>query len=70
MSNFLSGCFDPEKAVAVDDRIELKLTVISGRHLHRNVRQTSSCNPYVKIEVFGCPVDCCVGTTAIIQVKK
>ena len=64
----LEGCFNPEKAVAVEGSIDLKLTVISGRHLHKSIKHTSACNPHVKVEILGCPVDCCVGTTAVVQV--
>ncbi len=41
------------------------MSVLSGRHLYPGIKKGSNCNPFVRIEVFGCPIDCCYGVTKI-----
>jgi dissimilatory sulfite reductase (desulfoviridin) alpha/beta subunit len=53
-----------------EDSVEIALSVLSGRHLHKNVKSSSTCNVFVKIEVIGCPTDCSYGATETIQVGR
>ena len=41
------------------------MSVLSGRHLYPGIKKGSHCNPFVRIEVFGCPIDVCYGVTKI-----
>ena len=34
--NVLIGCFDPNTKVVREDSVELTISVLSGRHLHRD----------------------------------
>ncbi len=63
------GClFDPHTSVVRPDSFSLRVSVISGRHLHRLARSCAACNSFVKVEVLGCPTDCAYGNTSVVQV--
>lgn len=65
------GClFDPHTSVVRPDSFSLRVSVISGRHLHRLARSCAACNSFVKVEVLGCPTDCAYGNTSVVQVPR
>jgi hypothetical protein len=65
----VSGCFDPSKAAARDDSVDLTVSVLCGRHLVRKVKTSAAVDVFVKVEVVGCSVDCAVATTEVVQVR-
>ena len=62
---FVSGGFNPYEHKLKAKSIHLTMSVLSGRHLYPGIKKGSHCNPFVRIEVFGCPIDVCYGVTKI-----
>ncbi len=67
---FFPGCFDPQRPVTREDSFTLQMSVLSGRHLNRGLKNNAVCNVFVKLEVIGCPTDCAYGTSALVQVSQ
>ena len=53
--------FDPRDTTINQNSIELTVSVLCGRHLDPELRKGSVYNTFVKLEIIGCPVDCCYG---------
>ena len=62
---FISGGFNPYEQTPKDKSIHLTLSILSGRHLYPGIKKGSNCNPFVRIEMFGCPIDSCHGVTKV-----
>lgn len=52
------------------DSCRFSVGVISGRHLFRKEPNLTMANVFVKVEVLGCPPDCAVATTKVVQVEE
>ena len=63
LSNIFLGGFNPYDTALKDKSIHLTMAVLSGRHLYPSIKKGSISNTFVKIEVFGCPIDCSYGVT-------
>lgn len=57
--------FDPKDTALKDKSLHLSIAILSGRHLHPDIKKGADCNTFVKVEVIGCPIDCCYGTTKV-----
>lgn len=61
----LYGRFNPwNREISGISAVYLTLTVISGQHV---CPSASNANPYVDVEIFGIPTDCCKEKTKIVQ---
>lgn len=64
---FFLGGFDPFDTVLKAKSLHLSIAILSGRHLHPDIKKGEDCNTFVKVEVIGCPIDCRYGTTKVCE---
>ena len=64
--NYADLGFDPCDTTINQNSIELSVSVLCGRHLDPEIRKGSDYNTFVKLEIIGCPVDCCYGKSGTL----
>ena len=64
--NYTDLGFDPCDTTINQNSIELSVSVLCGRHLDPEIRKGSDYNTFVKLEIIGCPVDCCYGKSGTL----
>ena len=56
-----------------EDSVQLEVAVLAGRFLNQNERANSAAaiaNIFVKLDLFGCDIDCAYGATSSVQVSN